>query len=131
MANIIHIVIVVKNVSIKEIVDRYTSDEFLLDFNKIIPMPDDVYMGDLTPEIELEYPNNWYTWATEHWGTHSHANACTIAMSGKDVVLEFYTLSTPCFPIIKQISEDFKTTIKVSYKSEFDKKSKVITIRSF
>jgi uncharacterized surface anchored protein len=41
-----------------------------LDFNKIIPMPDSVYQGNLgEKERRLYGENNWYDWAVKNWGT--------------------------------------------------------------
>ena len=41
-----------------------------VDFNKIIPMPDHIYRGNLgTRERELYGKNNWYDWSIENWGT--------------------------------------------------------------
>lgn len=38
---------------------------------RIIPMPEDVYRGDLGEEEEKLYPGdrNWYGWSCRHWGT--------------------------------------------------------------
>ena len=41
-----------------------------IDFNKIIPMPDNIYRGDLGKrERELYGSNNWYDWSVANWGT--------------------------------------------------------------
>lgn len=45
-----------------------------IDFNKIIPMPDYIYRGDLgQKEQELYGKNNWYDWSNSHWGTKWNA----------------------------------------------------------
>ncbi len=41
-----------------------------IDFNKIIPQPEGLYMGDLGPEeMKLYRDNNWYDWRLKNWGT--------------------------------------------------------------
>ena len=42
-----------------------------IDFEKLIPMPDDVYRGPLGSKEMKEYPGekNWYNWSINHWGT--------------------------------------------------------------
>lgn len=41
-----------------------------IDFNKIIPQPEGLYMGDLgTEELRTYKDNNWYDWRIENWGT--------------------------------------------------------------
>ena len=41
-----------------------------IDFNKIIPMPDNIYRGNLgQKEKELYGQNNWYDWSIANWDT--------------------------------------------------------------
>lgn len=45
-----------------------------IDFEKIIPMPKDVYRGNIGPEERKTYGNNnWYDWSVAHWGTKWNA----------------------------------------------------------
>ena len=46
-----------------------------IDFNKLIPMPDDVYTGPLGMKEMAQYPGekNWYDWSVNHWGTKWNA----------------------------------------------------------
>lgn len=46
-----------------------------IDFNRIVPMPDDIYRGDLGSDEMKKYGDkNWYDWSIKHWGTKW--NAC-------------------------------------------------------
>jgi hypothetical protein len=50
------------------------TDKSDFDFNAIIPMPDNIYRGDLGHKERQEHgANNWYDWAIEHWGTKWNA----------------------------------------------------------
>ena len=41
-----------------------------IDFEKIIPMPKNIYRGSLGPDERQKYGNNnWYDWSVAHWGT--------------------------------------------------------------
>lgn len=46
-----------------------------IDFNKIIPMPDNIYRGDLGKrERELYGLNNWYDWSVANWARNGTRN---------------------------------------------------------
>ena len=58
---------------ITEILEKIKDDEIgigSIDFEKIIPMPPNIYRGDLgLEERELYGKYNWYDWSIENWGT--------------------------------------------------------------
>ncbi len=58
---------------ISEMREKIKNDKFGLgsiDFEKIIPMPDKIYRGDLgRDEMEKYGKDNWYDWRAGHWGT--------------------------------------------------------------
>lgn len=84
------------------------SDESEFDFNKIIPMPDYIYRGNLGPEEQKIYgKNNWYDWSNENWGTKW--NCWDVECADVEDVLSysFYTAWSPCEPVVKALAEMF------------------------
>lgn len=76
MANNITNELTFKNCSVehcREILEAIQIDDIgigSVDFNKIIPQPEGLYMGDLgIKERELYKDNNWYDWRCMNWGT--------------------------------------------------------------
>ena len=62
---------------ISEMKEKIKNDEYglgTIDFEKIIPMPENIYRGDLGPAEMKKYgENNWYNFRTSHWGTKWNA----------------------------------------------------------
>ena len=86
-----------------EIIEFVKSEENEFDFNRIIPMPEGIYMGPVgTKEREL-YPLNWYDWSIENWGTKWNSEC--VEIDGEDI--RFETAWSPCLPVIEALAERF------------------------
>lgn len=80
------------------------SDESEFDFNRVIPMPDYIYRGNLGSEEREKYgANNWYDWSCINWGTKW--NAVDVRIDGDSVY--FWTAWSPCSPVILALSKAF------------------------
>lgn len=75
----------------------------MIDFNKIIPMPDNIYRGDLGKrERELYGLNNWYDWSVANWGTKW--NAQHSSLNNKNT-LWFDTAWSCPIPVLNKLAE--------------------------
>ena len=89
---------------IEEVLGFIRSDDSLFDFNKVVPMPDYIYRGDLGTEERQKYGlNNWYDWSCCNWGTKG--NAVDVKVDGNS--LHFWTAWSPCSPVILALSRIF------------------------
>ena len=80
------------------------SDESEFDFDKVIPMPEYIYVGPLgKEERELYGKNNWYDWCTTNWGTKWNSDE----VSFKDNNFFFLTAWSPASPVIAKLAEKF------------------------
>lgn len=60
--------------NIKKVLEIIEGEDEFIDFNKIIPTPDNIYQGDLGEEERRLYgANNWYDWNIANWGTKWNA----------------------------------------------------------
>lgn len=97
----------------EQIKDFVKSDNSVFDFDRIIPMPENIYRGPLGAEEEKLYgKDNWYDWSLENWGTKW--NACYSCLDGFEY--EITTAWAPCSPVISALAKHFpEATIRYSY----------------
>ena len=77
------------------------SDEFKLTppelgsltFDRLIPVPTNVFLGDLSMEDEEKYgkENCWYGWNIKNWGTKWDAYEVSVDVSDNCISVEFWT----------------------------------------
>ena len=60
--------------NINKVLELIKGEGECIDFNKIVPMPSNIYRGNLGFEERKKYgANNWYDWSVTHWGTKWNA----------------------------------------------------------
>lgn len=78
-----------------------------IDFDKIIPMPKDLFMGAIgARERELYGNNNWLDWSLANWG--SKWNSMPTEDPDEEyepATLRFLTANNPPHPILQKLSE--------------------------
>lgn len=100
--------IIAKDDVVKTIIDmmRGTGEDEgnLFDFNKVIPMPENIYRGAIGKEEEALYgKNNWYDWSIENWGTKWNSVDAEL----RENCFVFDTAWSPCSPVISKLAEMF------------------------
>lgn len=82
-----------------------------IDFEKIIPMPEDIYRGDVGPNEMLKYGDkNWYEWSIIHWGTKWNAYDFKSDERNPNPVI-FSTAWDAPYEIYKALAKKFKNII--------------------
>ncbi len=81
--------------------NKFTDDEGNFTFKKVIPMPEDIYEGDLGERERQQYGSrNWYDWSIENWGTKW--DACHVT-TYKNTIL-FDTAWDLALPVIRELA---------------------------
>lgn len=97
---------------IRKILKAIQNDEYgigSIDFDKIIPMPDNIFRGNLgQKESKLYGKDNWYDWSVENWDTkwnaYGHDNF-TRYDGGNEI--QFLTAWSRPEQVIKKLSQMF------------------------
>lgn len=77
-----------------------------IDFEKIIPMPDYIFRGNLGPaEREAYGADNWYDWSIEHWDTKWNAYGFQDFPEPDDNEIVFNTAWSAPTPILQKLSQ--------------------------
>lgn len=98
--------------AVKRVLNKIKNDEFgmgTIDFEKIIPMPKNIFKGNLgVRERELYGNNNWYDWSAANWGTKWNAYGFDPNTDySKEKELKFLTAWSAPHPVIAKLSEMF------------------------
>ncbi len=98
--------------AVKRVLNKIKNDEFgmgTIDFEKIIPMPKNIFKGNLgVRERELYGNNNWYDWSVANWGTKWNAYGFDPNTDySKEKELRFLTAWSAPHPVIEKLAEMF------------------------
>ncbi len=90
-----------------------------IDFNKVIPMPNYVFKGDIGKTERKQFGrNNWYDWSVEHWGTKWNSYGYHEQYDNPNI-LTFDTAWSAPHPVIQKLSELYPDiTIEHSWTDE-------------
>lgn len=108
----------------KEILEVIKNDEFgigSIDFNRIIPMPEHIFKGNLGREEREKYGcDNWYDWSIKNWGTKWNAYEFIPHDSNEESnQIKFCTAWDTVPPIIRVLSEMYPDVIvKIQWANE-------------
>ena len=87
-----NVLFVGKEKQLKTLKDMLKSDENDFDFNNIVPMPKNIFRGNLGREEEEKYGDNtWYRWSIDNWGTKWNAVGTRVELNGGSL---YYTFDT-------------------------------------
>ena len=92
--------------------------ETVFDFNKLIPMPDDIFRGNLGKEEREKYGDkNWYDWSCDNWGTKWPACDAEITEeTDTKIHYRFLTAGDSPRPIVdalrKKMKDDWDATVE-------------------
>ena len=82
-----------------------------IDFNKVIPTPDNIYQGNLGKEEFAKYgKNNWLDWNTANWGTKWNSYGYDAEYTPKEFDgehIEFQTAWSYPDPIIAALAKQY------------------------
>lgn len=98
---------------INKVRETVKSDKYgigTIDFEKIIPMPDNIFRGDLGPtERKLYGNNNWYDWSISNWGTKWGAYGYDESKNYSffEDSFHFFTAWSAPHPVLAKLAEMF------------------------
>lgn len=81
------------------LINRVKSEENEFDFDKIVPMPKNIFRGNLgSKEREKYNENNWYDWSIKNWGTKWNSVDVHVERIS-DTEVEYFFLTAWCPPM--------------------------------
>ena len=100
---------------------------------KIIPMPEDVYRGNLGDKEREKYgEKNWYDWSVQNWGTKWEIDPKSITRDATswEVQYKFETAWGPPYKIHKHLVNEFpQLDVKWYHRDEFEEKGQYLPLQ--
>lgn len=88
--------------------DHVSNKKSAFSLNEIIPMPDDIFRGDLGEKERKKYgEKNWYDWSWANWGTKWDTAGVEIESETDSIQYKFETAWNPPEPIAGALREEF------------------------
>jgi hypothetical protein len=93
-----------KQENINKVLKLIEGNNEYIDFNAIVPMPDNIYMGNLGERERIIYGiNNWYDWSISNWGTKW--NAYSVSFDEDTNIIWFDTAWTSPLPVLEALAK--------------------------
>lgn len=111
---------------IKPFLTKDDAGNYFLDFNKIVPRPEDLNItasfGTTDEELKEKYKSNlekygfenWYDWSIANWGTKWNSYDTNLNKNG----MSFYTAWSPPIPVITELAKKTGKTFILEYMDE-------------
>jgi hypothetical protein len=102
-----------------EVFQFIRSEQSVLDFNQILPMPEHLKTSD--EEVALDGSNMpaWYAWAVENWGTKWNARDAQYSTKDPQHVIWFDTAWSPPVAVFEALAKQFPAHEIVVYSDEY------------
>ena len=102
------------NKQLEKVIQGITNNsEQPFDFNRVIPMPEELEgtnaPNKLNPEeliAKCGYPD-WYEWRVDNWGTKWNASESELTITKNHIEIRFQTAWSPPNPVIEKIGSKF------------------------
>ena len=87
-----NVLFVGKKKQLKTLKTMLKSKDNDFDFNNIVPMPKNIFRGNIGREEEEKYgDNNWYRWSIDNWGTKWNSVDTRVEENGSTLSYNFMT----------------------------------------
>ena len=108
-----NVLFVGKKKQLKTLKTMLKSKDNDFDFNNIVPMPKNIFRGNLGREEEEKYgDNNWYRWSIDNWGTKWNSVDTRVEENGSTLSYNFMTAWDCPREIVNSLMRMRKTILK-------------------
>ena len=108
-----NVLFVGKKKQLKTLKTMLKSKDNDFDFNNIVPMPKNIFRGNLGREEEEKYgDNNWYRWSIDNWGTKWNSVDTRVEENGSTLSYNFMTAWDCPRQIVDALMRMRKTILK-------------------
>lgn len=87
-------------------------------FETLVPMPPNMYHGNLSSTDEKDFPINWLNWSRDNWGTKWGAYECSHGVKDGVAFIDFQTAWSAPYPVMAAFCNRFNIPFEHRYYDE-------------
>lgn len=106
--------------NIDKILNIINGEDTCIDFEKIIPMPENIFRGNLGQAEREKYgTNNWYDWSRYNWGTKWNAYSSYIDKETNTIIFDTaWSAPMPIFDALAKLCYEYKVSFSGKWADE-------------
>ena len=102
----------------KRLLEKICNEQGEVDFNVLVPMPLNIWQGNVGRVHERTFQQNGLDWSRKNWGTKWNAYSQKVTQTDNTLIIQFDTAWKPPYPWLAAVFNFFKVSFEHRWQDE-------------